>query len=166
MPIASAPSHPLTPDSVAARSGSTLPKWQIWTGRVLTALSTVFLLFDAVGKFTMPVQVVQACQKLGLPLHLSPILGVLLTVGTLLYILPKTNVLGAVVLTGYLGGAVAIHLRAGGTLFEVLFPVIFGVLIWGGIYLRDLNLRRVFPHPVNVCIAAEWAYPSAARWLL
>ncbi len=120
-------------------------KWQLRTGRVLSALSILFLLFDAAGKFMMPVQVVQACQRLGFPVSLSPTLGVLLTLGTLLYAIPRTAALGAVVLTGYLGGAVAIQLRAGSPLFETVFPVILGTLIWAGIYLRDARLRGVFP---------------------
>jgi hypothetical protein len=120
-------------------------KWQLWTGRVLATLSTLFLLLDAVGKFMMPVQVVQACVRLGIPVNLSPTLGVLLTLSTLLYAIPRTAVLGAVLLTGYLGGAVAIHMRAGSTSFEVVFPVILGVLTWAGIYLRDCRLRQVFP---------------------
>ena len=120
-------------------------KWQMWTGRVLSALSVLFLLFDAAGKFMMPAQVVQACERLGFPVHLSPTLGVLLTASILLYAIPQTAVLGAVLLTGYLGGAVAIHMRAGSTLFEMVFPAIFGILIWAGIYLRDARLRKVFP---------------------
>src|SRR3954447_14785709 len=120
-------------------------KWQLWTGRVLTALAVLFLLFDAAGKFMMPVPVVQACERLGFPVRLSPTLGVMLTIATLLYAFPRTAVLGAVLLTGYLGGAVAIQMRAGSSLFEMVFPVIFGILIWGGIYLREARLRRVFP---------------------
>ena len=120
-------------------------KWQLWTGRVLSTLSILFLLFDAAGKFMMPIQVVQACQRLGLPVNLSPTLGVLLTLATLLYAIPRTAVLGAVLLTGYLGGAVAIQMRAGSPLFETVFPVIFGTLIWAGIYLRDARLRTLIP---------------------
>ena len=128
-----------------AGSAASTAKWQLWTGRVLAALAVLFLLFDAAGKFMMPVQVVQASQRLGFPVSLSPTLGVLLTISTLLYAIPRTAVLGAVLLTGYLGGAVAIHMRAGSTLFEMVFPVILGILVWGGIYLRDARLRRVFP---------------------
>ncbi len=93
----------------------------------------------------MPVQVVQACQRLGFPVNLSPTLGVLLTLSTLLYAVPRTAVLGAVLLTGYLGGAIAIQMRAGSPLFETVFPVLFGIVVWAGIYLRDCRLRRVFP---------------------
>jgi hypothetical protein len=120
-------------------------RWQLWTGRVVAALSVLFLLLDAAGKFIKPPQVVQACERLGIPIHLSPILGVLLTISTLLYALPRTAVLGAVLLTGYLGGANSIHLRAGSSLIEIVFPAIMGVLVWVGIYLRDTRLRSVFP---------------------
>ena len=120
-------------------------KWPLWVGRVFSALSVLFLLFDAADKFMMPVQVVQACQRLGLPVNLSPTLGVLLTLSTLLYAIPRTAVLGAVLLTGYLGGAIAIQMRAGSPLFETVFPVLFGIVVWAGIYLRDCQLRRVFP---------------------
>ncbi len=120
-------------------------KWQVRTGRVLSTLSALLLLFDAAGKFVMFPQVVQACERLGFPVHLSPTLGVLLTLSTLLYAIPRTAVLGAVLLTGYLGGAIAINLRAGSPLFETAFPALFGILVWAGICLRDARLRRVFP---------------------
>lgn len=143
MSIASAESVAM--NEPAGNTEVSTAKWQLWTGRVLTALSVLFMLFDAAGKFMMPVQVVEACQRLGLPVSLSPTLGVLLTLSTLLYAVPRTAVLGAVLLTGYLGGAVAIQMRAGSPVFETVFPVIFGIVIWGGIYLRDGRLRKVFP---------------------
>ena len=114
-------------------------------GRVLSALSVLFLLFDAAGKFMKPMPVVQAFERLGLPVALSPTVGVLLTLSTLLYAIPRTAVLGAVLLTGYLGGAVSIQMRAGSSTFETVFPVILGVLAWAGIYLRDCRVRCVFP---------------------
>ncbi len=120
-------------------------KWPLWTGRVFSTLSVLMLLLDAAGKFMMPAQVVEACQRLGFPVHLSPTLGVLLTLSAVLYAIPRTAVLGAVLLTGYLGGAVAIHMRAGSPLFETVFPVLLGIVVWAGIYLRECRLRRVFP---------------------
>lgn len=143
MSVASAQSAAM--DNPAGSTRVSTAKWQLWTGRVLTTLSVLFLLFDAAGKFMMPIQVVEACRRLGFPVSLSPTLGVLLTLSTLLYAIPRTAVLGAVLLTGYLGGAVAIQMRAGSPTFETVFPVIFGMLIWGGIYLRDGRLRRLFP---------------------
>lgn len=120
-------------------------KGALWTGRVLTILTVLFLLFDAFGKFVRPVPVTDAFTRLGLPIATSVTIGVLLTVCTILYAIPRTAVLGAVLLTGYLGGAVAIHLRAVSPLFETVFPVLFGVLAWLGIYLRCRTLRLVLP---------------------
>jgi hypothetical protein len=132
-------------DEPAANAGEPTAKWQMWTGRVLSTLAALFLLFDAVGKLTVPAFVVEACTRLGFPVHLSVTIGVLLTLSTILYAIPRTAVLGAVLLTGYLGGAVAIQMRAGSPLFETVFPVFFGILLWAGIYLRDCRLRRLFP---------------------
>jgi hypothetical protein len=120
-------------------------KGKLWTGRALTGLTVLFMLFDAVGKFVMPQQVVQAFARLGFPTALGVSIGVLLFVSTILYAIPRTAVLGAVLLTGYLGGAVAIQMRAGSSAFETVFPVLFGVIAWAGIYLRDCKLRAVFP---------------------
>ncbi|HTM16127.1 MAG TPA: DoxX family protein [Terracidiphilus sp.] len=116
-----------------------------WTGRVLTALTILFMLFDAYGKFAKPVQVTDAFARLGLPLSMSASIGTLLLVSTIIYAIPRTAVLGAVLLTGFLGGAVAVQMRAGSPAFEQVFPVIFGILMWGGVYLRDCAVRRVFP---------------------
>jgi hypothetical protein len=116
-----------------------------WTGRVLTALTVLFMLFDAWGKFTKPVQVTDAFTRLGIPLSISTSIGVLLLVSTVIYAIPRSAVLGAVLLTGFLGGAVAIQMRAGTPAFQQVFPVIFGIILWGGVYLRECGLRRVFP---------------------
>jgi len=124
---------------------STGSKGLLWTGRVLTGLAVLFLLFDAFGKFANPPQVTEACIRLGIPLSQTFAIGVLLLVSTLVYAIPRTAVLGAVLLTGYLGGAVAIQMRAGSSTFETVFPVIFGVIIWAGVVLRSCGLRKVFP---------------------
>jgi hypothetical protein len=112
---------------------------------VLTVLSILFLLFDASGKFAKPVPVVDAFARLDIPLELSASIGTLLLVSTALYAIPRTAVLGAVLVTGYLGGAVAIQMRAGSPTFETVFPVLLGVLSWAGVYLRTCGLRKVFP---------------------
>jgi DoxX-like family len=122
-----------------------VPKGRLWTGRVLSALAVLFLLFDAVGKLIMPAPVAQAFARLGFPTSLGLGIGILLLICTLLYAIPRTAILGAVVLTGFLGGAVAIQLRAGSPLFETDFPVLFGLLVWAGIYLRDNRLRKLIP---------------------
>jgi hypothetical protein len=125
-----------------AKTGS---KGLLWTGRVLTGLTILFLLFDAFGKFALPPQVTEAFARLGIPIALATSIGVLLVVCTILYAIPRTAVLGAVLITGFLGGAVAIQMRAASPLFETVFPVLFGIVAWGGVYLRTCGLRRVFP---------------------
>jgi DoxX-like family len=116
---------------------------RLWSGRILSGLIALFLLFDAAGKFMKPVQVVQACARLGWPMNLVNLLGVLLLICTILYLIPRTSILGAILLTGYLGGAVAINLRAGSPILEAIFPIIFGILAWAGVYLRDHRARML-----------------------
>ncbi|HEY1577719.1 MAG TPA: DoxX family protein [Terracidiphilus sp.] len=116
-----------------------------WTGRVLAGLVVLFMLIDAYGKFAKLPQVVDASARLGIPMSEAFSIGVLLLISTLIYAIPRTAVLGAVLLTGYLGGAVAIQMRAGSPTFEQVFPVIFGVIVWAGVFLRDCGLRKVFP---------------------
>jgi hypothetical protein len=132
----------LEPPSTETKSAS---KGLIWTGRVLSTLTVLFMLFDAFGKFAKPVQVLDACARLGIPTPQIFSIGILLAVSTIIYAIPRSAVLGAVLLTGYLGGAVAIQMRAGSPTFETVFPVIFGVVLWAGVYLRDCGLRKVFP---------------------
>ncbi|HEV2708794.1 MAG TPA: DoxX family protein [Edaphobacter sp.] len=117
----------------------------LWTGRILSILAIVFMLFDGIGHLLKPAPVVQAFVQLGFPLRLSITIGVIQLVCVILYAIPRTAVLGAVLLTGYLGGAVAIHMRVGNPLFECIFPVLIGVLFWAGLLLRDPRLRAVFP---------------------
>ena len=112
-----------------------------WTGRVLSALAVAFMAFDGVLHILKPAPVVQAFARLGYPLGASVGLGILELVFTVLYVIPRTAVLGAVLLTAYLGGAVATQLRAGSGLFETIFPVIVGAIVWGGLGLRDARVR-------------------------
>jgi DoxX-like family len=116
-----------------------------WAGRILVALSVLFLLFDAAGHLIVPAAVVEAFNRLGYPLSLSPALAIVELVCLVAYVIPKTAILGAILLTGYLGGAVATHLRVRDPLFDTLFPIIFGVLVWAGLYLRDPRLRALIP---------------------
>jgi hypothetical protein len=120
-------------------------KGKLWTGRVLSTLAVLFLLFDASGKIMMPAPVVEASARLGFPISLSVGVGILLLVCTILYAVPRTAPLGAVLLTGFLGGAVAIQMRAGSPMFETVFPVLFGVIVWAGILLRENRLLQIFP---------------------
>ena len=120
----------------------------LWAGRLMSGLVVAFLAIDVVIKFLRPAPspVVETFAHVGWPLSLAPVLGTILLASTALYVLPKTSVLGAILLTGYLGGAVATHLRAGDPLFShVLFPTYLGVLLWGGLYLREGRLRGLIP---------------------
>jgi hypothetical protein len=121
-------------------------KGRIWAGRILSALPVLFLLFDAVIHILKIAPVVEAFAQLGYSVSLAVPLGIIELVCVVLYVIPRTSVLGAVLLTGYLGGAVATNLRVGAPLFSnVLFPVYVGILLWGGLYLRNARLRAVFP---------------------
>lgn len=119
------------------------------TGYIFTALAALFLLFDGVMKLMKPDFVVKATVQLGYSENVIIPLGIVLTLSTLLYLFPKTSILGAILLTGYLGGAVNTHVRAGGSLFEIFFPVIFGALLWLGLYLRNPRLRALVPLSAN-----------------
>ena len=129
----------------ASISSGPVSKGALWTGRVMSALPALFLLFDGAMKLVKPSFVVEATVKLGYAESVIVPLGVVLLACTVLYLIPQTAVLGAILLTGYLGGAVATHVRHEDTLFEILFPVIFGALIWGGLVLRDSRLRSLVP---------------------
>jgi hypothetical protein len=122
------------------------PNGMIWTGRILSGLVVLFLLFDGAIKLIPLDVVITTSQELGIPTHLARTLGALTLAGTLLYAWPRTAVLGAVLLTGYLGGAIYVHVRAGSPMFShTLFGVYLGLLIWGGLWLRDERLRSLFP---------------------
>jgi hypothetical protein len=120
-------------------------KYMLLTGRVLSALSALFLLFDGAMKLVKPAFVVEATVALGYSENVIVPLGVVLLICTVLYLIPQTAVLGATLLTGYLGGAVATHVRHEDSLLEIVFPVIFGALLWGGLVLRDPRLRSLVP---------------------
>ena len=120
-------------------------KGKLWGGRIMSWLPALFLLVDGVMKLFKPAVVVEATVKLGYPENTILPIGIVLTVCTILYLIPRTAVLGAILLTGYLGGAVATHVRVGEGLFPISFPIIFGVLLWGGLYLRDNRLRTLIP---------------------
>lgn len=120
-------------------------KKRLWAGRIISALPALFLLIDGLMKLVKPAVVVEATVKLGYPENSILGIGIVLLVCTVLYVIPRTSILGAILLTGYLGGAVATHVRVGEGAFPVLFPVFFGVLIWLGLYLRDDRLRTLIP---------------------
>jgi hypothetical protein len=121
----------------------TVSKTNLWIGRIVSGLPALFLLVDGVMKLFKPPVVVEATVNLGYPESTIIPIGVVLIICTVLYLIPATSILGAILLTGYLGGAVATHVRTGESLFSIVFPVIFGILIWLGLYLRDARLRAL-----------------------
>jgi hypothetical protein len=140
--MAQAIRYGLTPASRA--SGG----FALWTGRALSGLVAAFLLVDGAMKLAGARVVTATMAQLGWPSHLATVrlLGVLTVGGTLLYLVPRTAFLGAVLLTAYLGGAVATHVRIANPLFShVLFGVYLGVILWGGLWLRDPRLRALLP---------------------
>jgi hypothetical protein len=121
-----------------------LSKGRIWSGRILTTLLVLFLVFDGVTKIIKERHVMAAAAQLGFPDYTMPLIGSILLICTLIYVIPRTAVLGAVLLTGYLGGAVVTQLRVGNPVFETIFPVIFGTLAWIGLFLRRSGLAELF----------------------
>lgn len=117
-----------------------------WGGHAISALPVLFLLFDGVIKLLRPAPVVEATVALGIPESAILGLGLLLLGCLFTYLVPRTAVLGAVLLTGYLGGAIATHVRLGSDPFSLFFPVVLGVLLWSGLYLRDTRLRALVRH--------------------
>ena len=118
---------------------------RLWTARIITGLVVLFLLFDAVIHIAKIAPVVTAFAQLGYPLSTAVGLGVVEIICIVLYVVPATSVLGAILLTGYLGGATATQLRVGAPIFPLLFPAILGVLLWGALVLRDERLRGLLP---------------------
>lgn len=116
---------------------------RIWASRILTALSVLFLLLDGGMKLFKPPFIIEATARLGYPESTIVGIGVTLLVCTVLYLIPRTAVLGAILLTGYLGGAVASNVRAGTSLFNMIFPMLFGVLAWASLVLRDKRVESI-----------------------
>lgn len=117
---------------------------QLWIGRVLSGIAVLFLAMDAVMKVSRIPAAVKGTTELGYPAGVLVPLGIIQLVCLALYLIPRTRVLGAILWTGYLGGAVATHVRVGNPLFtHILFPVYVAALLWGGLYLRDVRLRAV-----------------------
>jgi len=117
----------------------------LWAGRIVSGLPALFLLVDGVMKLVKPAPVVEGTVRYGFSESVIIPLGILLTACTIIYVIPRTAVLGAILLTGYLGGAVVTHVRFGDPWFPILFPVCIGALVWGGLYLRDGRLRALIP---------------------
>jgi hypothetical protein len=123
-----------------------ISKTSLWAGRIISALVVLFMLFDGIIKILKLAPAVEGTVALGYPAAVVLPLGIVALVCTAFYVIPRTSILGAILLTGYLGGAVASNLRVGSPLFGyILFPVYIGVLVWGGLFLRDDQLRAMIP---------------------
>ena len=130
--------------STATLTATAPSKAKIWTGRVMAGIVILFMLMDSVFKFIVNEDVVKGTTELGFSTHHLPILGTLGLISIILYIIPRTEVLGAIVLTGYWGGAIATHVRLDNPLFShILFPVYLGLLAWGALWLKREDLRRL-----------------------
>jgi hypothetical protein len=117
-------------------------KKTLWASYIMSALPVLLLLFSAVMKLLKPAPVVEGFAHLGLPESLAPGLGILELACTVVYVIPQTSVLGAILLTGYLGGATLTHLRVGDPFF---MPAVVGLLVWSGLFWRDPRLRALIP---------------------
>ena len=117
-------------------------KKTLWASYIMSALPLLLLLMSAVMKLIKPPPVVEGFAHLGFPESLALGLGLLELACAVVYVIPQTSVLGAILLTGYLGGATVTHLRVGEPFF---MPVLLGMLVWGGLYLRDPRLRALIP---------------------
>jgi hypothetical protein len=119
---------------------------EIWAGRVLSGLAILFLTFDATMKVLKLAPAVEGTTQLGYPASVIVPLGVIQVVCLIVYLIPRTSVLGAVLWTGYLGGAIATHVRLSNPLFShTLFPIYVAAFLWAGLWLRDPRVRAVLP---------------------
>lgn len=116
-----------------------------WSSYGLSALPALFLIMDGAMKIANIQPVIEASQQLGLPVDSAPAIGGLLLACVLVYLIPQTAVLGAVLLTGFLGGALAMQVRVEAPLFSLIFPLLLGALLWAGLYLRMPQLRALLP---------------------
>lgn len=123
-----------------------ISKARIWTSRIMGGIVILFMLFDSVFKFIKPAEVVQGTVELGYAEHHLPVIGILGLLSIVLYAIPRTSLLGVVLLTGYFGGAIATHIRLDNPLFShVLFPVYLAILAWGALWLKDEKVRQLIP---------------------
>ena len=123
-------------------SPSNPPTWMVWAGRILTALPCVALIPSAGMKLSAPAEFITNFEKMGYSAAVATPLGVVELLCVIVYLVPSTSALGAILLTGYLGGAIATHVRVGEAF---LAPLLIGVMVWGGLYFRDERLRKLLP---------------------
>jgi hypothetical protein len=122
------------------------PPRALWTGRILSGLAVLFLAFDAVGKLVKPAAVVAGTTQLGYPESVIVPLGLIQVACLVAYLVPRTAPLGALLWTGYLGGAIATHVRVGSPLLtHTLFPIYVAIFLWLGLGLRDPRVRALLP---------------------
>ncbi len=119
------------------------PNKKLWAGRIISGLMVAFLLFDSSVKLMRLPGAVEATVRLRYPARLLPSLGITELTCVVLYVIPRTSILGAILLTGYLGGATATQVRLEDPWF--FFPIVIAALVWGGLYLRDERLRALIP---------------------
>ncbi|NQX64783.1 DoxX family protein [Paenibacillus alba] len=123
----------------------TISKGRLWTARVMSGIAILFMLFDGVMKLVKPAVVVESTVSLGFQEHHIVLLGILGLISTILYAMPRTTIMGAVLLTGYFGGVMATQIRMDAPLFaNILFPVYLAILVWGGLWLRNEQVRKLF----------------------
>jgi DoxX-like protein len=135
---------PVAPvDGRGAHNSRVISNAQLWTGRIISGIAALFLVWDGVMKLLRPAFVVKATRELGYPESEIVGIGVVLLTCTLLYLIPRTSILGAVLLTGYLGGAIASQVRAEASWFNVVFAFVFACLVWGGLWMRDVRVREL-----------------------
>ena len=121
-------------------------KTRLWISWIMSGLVILFMLFDSIFKFIQPPEVIEGTLSLGYSEHHIVIIGTLALISTVLYAIPRTSIIGAILLTAYFGGAIATHLRLDNPLFShTLFPVYFAVLAWGGLWLRNKPLCSIMP---------------------
>ena len=120
------------------------PRAFLWTGRILGGIGILFMLFDAIIHLIVIDPVVQSFEQMGFPVSLSTPFGIIELALITLYVIPRTSIIGAILLTGYLGGAICAQLRIGAPLLSTaLFPVYIGALLWIGLYVRDTRVRTI-----------------------
>ncbi len=124
---------------------TSISKGRKWTSYILQGLIGIMFLMGGIGNILLTETAVDGATQLGYSESSIPYLGLVLLVSTLLFLIPKTNILGAILLTGWLGGAVATHIIHNDPMVNVVFPVVFGTLIWFSLWLRNEKLRRLIP---------------------
>lgn len=137
-------------DDLSPATDGGLSKAAIWTGRALSGIAIVFLLMDGGIKLIPLDVVIETSKQMGIPTELVRTLGVLTLTGAILYAIPRTAVFGAIILTGYLGGAIYAHVLAKSPLFShTLFSIYLACFVWGGLWLRDPLVRALIPFRRN-----------------